>query len=138
AGAFAYVSDAGSPPDVSVIQLSTNTVVQTITVGNAPEGIIVNPADTFAYVVNFSSNNVSVIFLSNMVSFNANGGTGSMANETNSAPAALTPNSFTRSGYTFKNWNTAANGTGTAYANGASYPFSASTTLYARWTRKRH
>jgi uncharacterized repeat protein (TIGR02543 family) len=69
------------------------------------------------------------------VTFNGNGSTsGVMANETHNAPTALRPNSFTRTGYTFSGWNTAANGTGTAYANGASYPFSASTTLYARWT----
>ena len=35
--------------------------------------------------------------------------------------AALTANGFTRTGYTFAGWNTLANGTGTSYANGASY-----------------
>jgi uncharacterized repeat protein (TIGR02543 family) len=68
------------------------------------------------------------------VTFNGNGATGgSMANETASAPTALTANAFTRTGYTFAGWNTAANGTGTSYANGATYPFSASATLYAQW-----
>ncbi|MGD0055490.1 MAG: InlB B-repeat-containing protein, partial [Acidimicrobiales bacterium] len=62
---------------------------------------------------------------------------GSMANETASVATALTANAFTRTGYTFAGWNTAANGTGTAYANDASYPFSASTTLYAQWTRHK-
>ncbi len=57
-----------------------------------------------------------------------------MANETNSAPTALSTNIFTRSGYTFSGWNTAANGTGTAYADGAIFPFSASATLYAQWS----
>ena len=69
------------------------------------------------------------------VTFNGNGSTsGTMANETNSAPTALSTNTFTRSGYSFTGWNTAANGTGTAYADGASYPFSASATLYAQWS----
>jgi uncharacterized repeat protein (TIGR02543 family) len=36
-------------------------------------------------------------------------------------------------GYAFTGWNTLANGTGTAYADGASYPFSANATLYAQW-----
>jgi uncharacterized repeat protein (TIGR02543 family) len=67
------------------------------------------------------------------VTFNGNGGTGSMANETNNAPTALTLNSFTRSGKSFKGWNTAKKGTGTSYANGAIYPFTASVTLYAQW-----
>src|ERR1035437_1693205 len=69
------------------------------------------------------------------VTFNGNGSTGgSMANESASVATALSANAFTRTGYTFTGWNTAANATGTAYANGASYPFSASTTLYAQWT----
>jgi len=41
---------------------------------------------------------------------------------------------LTKTGYTFAGWNTATGGSGTAYANSASYPFAASTTLYARWT----
>ena len=57
-----------------------------------------------------------------------------MANEINSAPTALSTNTFTRSGYSFTGWNTAANGTGTAYADGAVFPFSASATLYAQWS----
>jgi uncharacterized repeat protein (TIGR02543 family) len=46
----------------------------------------------------------------------------------------LTGNAFTKAGYTFAGWNTVAGGGGTAYANSASYPFTASTTLYAQWT----
>jgi hypothetical protein len=57
-----------------------------------------------------------------------------MAPETSSATAALTPNSFTRSGYSFSGWNTVAAGGGTAYPNDATYPFTASGTLYAEWT----
>ncbi len=67
------------------------------------------------------------------VTFNNNGGTGSMTNETHNVPTALTLNTFTRTGYTFSGWNTAANGSGTAYADGATYPFTASVTLYAQW-----
>jgi uncharacterized repeat protein (TIGR02543 family) len=69
------------------------------------------------------------------VTFNGNGSTGgSMANQTASAATNLTSNAFTRTGYTFAGWNTAANGSGTSYANGASFPFTANTTLYAQWT----
>ncbi len=132
---FAFVSDSGATPNVSVIQISSNTVIQTVTVGNAPEGIAVNPASTTAYVANLSSNNVSVIDFTNYtVTFSANLGTGTMANETSSVPKNLTANTFTRAGYTFAGWNTAANGSGTAYANNANYAFSANVTLYAQWT----
>ena len=68
------------------------------------------------------------------VTFNANQGSGTMTTQTSSVPAALTTNTFTRSGYTFIGWNTVANGSGTPYADGASYPFTASTTLYAQWS----
>lgn len=39
-----------------------------------------------------------------------------------------------RTGYTFSGWNTAANGSGTAYAAGATFAIAANTTLYAQWT----
>jgi uncharacterized repeat protein (TIGR02543 family) len=69
------------------------------------------------------------------VTFNGNGSTGgSMATQSGSAAAALTSNGFTRTGFTFSGWNTVAAGGGTAYANGATYSFSASVTLYAQWT----
>ncbi len=68
-----------------------------------------------------------------VVTFNANGGSGSMSPQTAATPTALTSNSFTYSGHTFAGWNTSADGSGTAYANGATYPFTASVTLYAQW-----
>ena len=68
------------------------------------------------------------------VTFNSNGGSGSMSSQTTNVPTALTLNTFTRVGYTFSSWNTLANGTGTNYADGATYDFSADITLYARWS----
>lgn len=68
------------------------------------------------------------------VTFDANGGTGSMSPETYSTPTALTTNSFIYTGYTFNDWNTAADGSGASFANGATYPFTANVTLYAQWT----
>ena len=45
----------------------------------------------------------------------------------------------TRNGYTFKSWNTQANGSGTNYAAGARYTNSAQTdTLYAQWTENQY
>ena len=68
------------------------------------------------------------------VTFNANGGTGTMSPQTANVPTALTANAFTRTGYTFSGWNTAAGGGGTAYADGATYSFAADITLYAQWS----
>ena len=51
------------------------------------------------------------------VTFLGNGSTGgSMAAEQESAPTPLTTNTLTRTGYTFTGWNTAADGSGIAYA----------------------
>ncbi len=68
------------------------------------------------------------------VTFNTNGGTGgSMSNQTASSTTALTSNGFTKTGCAFLSWNTAADGSGTSYANGASYSFASDITLYAQW-----
>jgi len=68
------------------------------------------------------------------VTFDANGGTGTMSDQTASAGTALTANSFTRSGFTFSGWNTVADGSGTAYGNSATtFPFTSNATLYAQW-----
>jgi uncharacterized repeat protein (TIGR02543 family) len=68
------------------------------------------------------------------VTFNTNGGSGSMAVETESAATKLTRVTFTRAGYVFSGWNTFANGSGSSYADGAIFPFTASETLYAQWS----
>src|ERR1035438_9845054 len=68
------------------------------------------------------------------VTFDSNGGTGTLAPQTETGPAALTLNSFTNTGYTFTGWNTASGGGGTAYGDGGTFPFTASLTLYAQWT----
>jgi len=73
------------------------------------------------------------------VKFNANNGTGTMADQKIGVDATttLTTNSFTREGYTFAGWNTKADGTGTAYLNNASVTnlktYNEEITLYAQW-----
>jgi uncharacterized repeat protein (TIGR02543 family) len=66
--------------------------------------------------------------------FNANSGAGTMSTQSAARTTNLSSNAFTYSGYTFAGWNTAANGSGTAFADGASFPFTADTILYAQWT----
>ena len=68
------------------------------------------------------------------VTFNSNGGSGTMAAQTASSATSLRTNSFSRSGYEFAGWNTLADGTGTAYTQSESYSFAASITLYAQWS----
>jgi len=61
-----------------------------------------------------------------------------IATQTSSVPtsftlfSALSP-SFTDPGYAFDDWNTASDGSGASYANGATYSFASNMTLYAQW-----
>lgn len=66
--------------------------------------------------------------------YNANSGSGTMAAQSLARATNLSLNTFTYSGYTFAGWNTAANGSGTAFADGASFGFTADTVFYAQWT----
>jgi uncharacterized repeat protein (TIGR02543 family) len=71
------------------------------------------------------------------VSFDANTGSGTMSNQTIAygATANLVANTFTNTGYTFAGWNTASNGSGTTYADGATLSMGSSNiTLFAQWT----
>src|SRR3972149_5843437 len=56
----AYITNNGSS-SVSVINVATNTVSATITVGNEPWGVAVSPDGSKVYVANYSGNTVSVI-----------------------------------------------------------------------------
>lgn len=74
------------------------------------------------------------------VTFEANGSAeypveGTMTPQTVNAKTdtALNANSFTREGYNFLNWNTAADGTGDSYADGATINLTENTILYAQW-----
>ena len=74
------------------------------------------------------------------VTFEANGSTeypveGTMEPQTvlEKTDTALNANSFTREGYNFLNWNTAADGTGDSYADKATVKLTENTTLYAQW-----
>lgn len=69
------------------------------------------------------------------VTFNANGGTGTMTDQTISynTPTLLKPNEFTREGYTFQGWATTADGS-VAYDDKGLVTFKRrTTTLYAVW-----
>jgi uncharacterized repeat protein (TIGR02543 family) len=129
---FSYVN--GTPTNFSVsissISVTNNQTIDfrfAVTNGSGSGSNAVVGIDDFTMYATVSVPTFSV-------TFNSNGGTGTMSNQTASTSTNLTTNTFTRTGYTFAGWNTLANGSGTAYADGASYPFTASTTLYAQWT----
>ncbi len=75
------------------------------------------------------------------ISFGGNGSTGGSVPASGSytpggAAYSVAGNtgSLVRAGYAFGGWNTAADGSGTAFATGASYAASSSATLMAQWT----
>ncbi len=57
---LAYVTNQWDN-SISVIDISSNIVVDTIAVGDSPIGIAITPDDAFIYVVNQDSNSVSVV-----------------------------------------------------------------------------
>lgn len=69
------------------------------------------------------------------ITFNPNGGTGTMSPQTvtDGETVNLHANTFTRNGYYFGCWNTKANGSGTSYWAGSSVTLHNNLTLYAQW-----
>jgi uncharacterized repeat protein (TIGR02543 family) len=71
------------------------------------------------------------------VAYDNNDGDGTMDSDLNQAYGstyAARSNEFTRANYQFTGWNTAANGGGTAYAEGDEFTITGNVTLYAIWT----
>lgn len=62
---FAYVNNYGGPEGlgsgngrtVSVVDLNSNTIIETITVGLAPAALAISPDDLFVYVINYVDGN---------------------------------------------------------------------------------
>ena len=69
------------------------------------------------------------------ISYNANGGSNAPGNQSKieNKSISLSSSKPTRDGYTFVNWNTKKDGSGTTYKAGASYNSNADLTLYAQW-----
>lgn len=70
------------------------------------------------------------------ITFNANGGSGTVPSSINTyvgVANTIPLNSLTRTGYAFNGWNTASDGSGTAYATGSTITPSGNVTLYAQW-----
>ncbi|MBR3164238.1 InlB B-repeat-containing protein, partial [Candidatus Saccharibacteria bacterium] len=74
------------------------------------------------------------------IKFDANTGTGNMPNQsfTYSEQKALTKNTFTKDGYSFKNWNTMPDGSGISYTDAQTLKSVSAInnhtiTLYAQW-----
>ncbi len=76
----------------------------------------------------------------NVLTYDGNGGSGSMTPQSVKADAAdqeltVAGNGFTREGWTFTGWNTEKHGKGAAYAAGDGIDVTEDITLYAQWER---
>jgi len=80
--------------------------------------------------------NFSTLPITHTLTFEANDGEGEMPAQTfvHNVAQDINSNIFTKTGHTFANWNTDADGEGTAYENGASLTLTDDLTIYAQWT----
>lgn len=71
------------------------------------------------------------------ITFNSNGGSGSMSSMTLKSDSLinLPSNKYSRSGYEFVGWNTSLDGNGTSYTDGQTITPSGNITLYAQWKK---
>lgn len=110
-----------------VCDLSENIQVDSIFADDTPSGGYTPVVDNSKFKIIFNINDGSTVNTVQSVGFNST--------------AILVGNTFTRQGYTFAGWNTAEDGSGSAYADKAIYTvgskqsYGGSTTLnlYAQW-----
>ena len=90
-----------------------------------------------SYTANWSANKYTV-------SYNGNGGSGSMSQDTATYGESYTAkaNSFSRPGYTFAGWNESADGKSSDWTSWIGKPwawtYTRSITLYAQWTKNTY
>ncbi len=149
-----YFSDAAHTHSITAIEIPTRTGYRFKGYYNENTAVAVNPR----YITNDGTINASGPYClydryddstvyamwdanSYTVHFNANGGSGSMNDEsfTYGTSKALTANLFTKTGYAFTGWDTSSSGTKVVYSDGQSVSTLTSTAdatvnLYAVWT----
>lgn len=114
---------------------ATFTVAGVYTLRLAASDGLGQASDDIVITVNTPGSNHSV-------SYDGNGSTGGSVPVDASSPYANgstvtvrgNTGSLVRTGYTFNNWNTAANGSGSSYSPAATFSISTPTILYAQWT----
>ena len=133
---FQFSTDGGTSWASEVTQANDGTksahdIAVGVTIPSGANGIrVIRRAGTSSYVYSISLTLASTT--SYTITYNNNGGSGTMANTTNTvAECTFGAPSATKE---FKEWNTAANGSGTAYAAGATA--TSDLNLYAIWQDK--
>lgn len=136
-----YVVQSGSQ-DKAIMKYSSNNSVASPNTDSQPfnvkgtyaNGKNINPLYYGRWIIVRCEKSTSTTYT---ITYNANGGSGSMAAGTKYKDVAfeIDDNGFDPPYIYkyFKNWNTNSGGTGTSYAPGASYTSNANLTLYAQW-----
>lgn len=103
---------------------------------NAEVGVIVNGYSSASRSFNIKFT-VKAVPTTYTVTFEANGGEGTMSNQTytSGVKQALTANSFRNEGHTFAGWATSPTGE-VVYTDGQQITLTESKTLYAKWTEE--
>ena len=126
---------SSSTSDITVSGVtSTSATLKALKVGSSIITIS-TASDTNYNASNKATTNISISGDTYTISYNANNGTGAPASQSKSYGVGikLSTSIPTRTGYTFTGWNTASDGSGTAYASGADFTNNANTVLYAQW-----
>ncbi len=100
--------------------------------GTADDGTAYAPGATYAADLG----SIALYAIWNpIITYNANGGTGAPDPQTKTygTTLVLTAEQPTRDGFSFKQWNTASDGSGTAYAPNGAFTSETATALYAIW-----
>ncbi len=120
--------------------ITVNETAQTLTTSGTSKvaTYTVSSAGTYTIVATDAvGNSTTLTKTAYTITYNGNGSTGgSTASQIkiNGANIPLRANGYAKTNYVFAGWNTAANGSGTSYAAGASYAGDGNVTLYAQWT----
>jgi uncharacterized repeat protein (TIGR02543 family) len=108
-----------------------NTAVGDFTYGPIASGGPFTPPNSMTMAARWAANTYTISYNGNT---STGGSTGLGSYTTGGSPYNIAVNGFTKTGYSFSGWNTAANGAGTSYSPGASYSSFANLTLYAQWS----
>jgi uncharacterized repeat protein (TIGR02543 family) len=125
---FASLSPALSNPGFTFVDWNTQS---------NGEGTSFGDGSTYSFSVDTDLYAVWSLIPSTTLNFDPDSGTGSIPSISERVGGSTTLPSgagISNPGYTFVGWNTAANGSGTEYAAGATYVFTVNQTLYAQWT----
>ncbi len=136
AGNITNIVFAGADTSYPMTRLSTETGTYTVTNNNGSwEGAA--PSVVFSASSQARASSITVTFASGTVytiTYDSNGGSGSMSSTVGSSPAVASCSFTAPEGKVFFEWNSEADGSGEDYSVGDT--LSESITLYAQWTEE--